>query len=221
MFNRVLGFPPLEDKSVPLQRPPLHPKSLAPEECRGFLPAAPQGPELCGTLFTGTRWPHQPGVASGTAPTGTGPAAAAVGSLWRGTAAGPAPAPHSGTRCGSRTLRHLPQGRAGTLRGGGCGGAAALTGTAGRGQRGAGVTGVLREQSGARRSRPRIALCPGGARNRVPRGGQGSLHQRATQGLQTSTKESSRMELIKEFQFPSMQPLVLCEHKTKPGHSHC
>lgn len=82
----------------------------------------------------------------------------------------------------------------------------ALTGAAGRSHRGA----VAAE---------RVPLPPAPAPS--PEGRTGLLHQRATLGLQTPTKESSRKELIKEFQFPSTQPLVLCEHKTNPGHSHC
>lgn len=210
VLKRVLGFPPLEDKSLPLQRPQPQPKPPAPEQCRGFLRAAPQGPELCGTPLIGTRRPQQPGGPSGTAPT------APLRPLWAacGEQRLPAtPAPHSGTRCGSRGLRHLPQDRAGTLRAGGGGGA--LPSRA----RPAGGSGVWESRrccgSGAGPAAPGPLRAPSTesrGRDRAPS---------ISEGLQASTKESSRKELIKEFQFPSTQPLVLCERKTKPGHSHC
>lgn len=38
---------------------------------------------------------------------------------------------------------------------------------------------------------------------------------------QPAKLNSSRKELIKELQFPPTQTLVLCEHNSKPKHSHC
>ncbi|CAN8197901.1 unnamed protein product [Coccothraustes coccothraustes] len=162
VLQRVLGSPPLEDKSLPLQRPQPHPKPLAPEQCLGFLPTAPQVPSSVGRLLS-----ERGGLSSAASPQERRPqprcglcGQPVVGNGGRPPrllSAAPAAAPEP-----SGTFRRAGLEPCGTRR------SPALTGAAGRGQRRVGVAAVPWERSGARRSRARIALCPGGARNGRP-----------------------------------------------------
>lgn len=210
VLKHDLGFPPRGDKLVPLQRPQPHPKALAPEERRGSSRQPLSSRTLWDASYRSSpaRRPLRNGA--------HGPSAAAVGTLRWARAAGPpsqlltaprrrsSPAPAAGQRWSPAGRRRW---------GSRC--------PHGHGRPGSGV----REPGGAVGAErgpplpPRTALCPRPAPS--PEGRTGLPPPASDTGLRTSTKESSRKELIKEFQFPSTQPLVLCEHKTKPGHSHC